>query len=264
MIRNYSRESRAFTLIELLVVVAIIALLVAILVPALQSAQHQAKVLSCVSRLHGYSMGMTFWAMDDPEGNYPPNPAYLHRVYSSAISANPTWSKDFPNMETFNRAFSERVTGGQGYILWCPFEVEAAYGTYLMEPPCLDPRWPGVITTSWGSASMGLYHRAAAATAVDDWTHSGNSQTDGPPMKPGQADDAVVFDRILGDVWSTSFFNPHYNINTDYRTLPYTENNVGYGDGHGETHRHKFDELSVYPWWDGEYLTWSGYQGYLY
>ena len=261
MIRNCTWESRAFTLIELLVVVAIIALLVAILVPALQDAKHQAKVLSCVSRLHGYAMGLTYWAVDDPEGNYPPNPLYLHRIYSG----HPIFAaQGFPDMESFNRAFSERVTGGQGYVLWCPFEVENYYGTYMFEPPQLDPRWPGVITTSWGSASMGLYHRAAAATAISDWTHSGNSQTDGPPMKPGQAADAIVFDRILGDVWDPGFFNPHYNIHADFRTLPYTENNVGYGDGHAETHRHKFDQLSFYPWWDGEYLTWTGYQAYLY
>ena len=69
---------------------------------------------------------------------------------------------------------------------------------------------------------------------------------------------AIVFDRILGDMWDT-------RSHTDFTTLPYTENSVGYGDGHVETHRHKFDEsLPGHPWWDGEYLIWPGYQGYLY
>ena len=84
-------------------------------------------------------------------------------------------------------------------------------------------------------------------------------------MKPGQAGDAIVFDRIYGDTWDTTYLDPHHNFRDDYRSIPYTENCVGYGDGHAEVHRHKFDKsLSNPQCWDGEYLEWTGYQYYLY
>ena len=260
------RQRNAFTLIELLVVVAIIALLVSILVPAVTEARHQAMVVRCQARLRNYAQGLILWAVDDPEDNYPQNPSYLHRIYSGgAVFTDQGWT-----YESFNIAFSERVTGGQGYILWCPFEVEINYGSWIMDPPYFDPRWPGVINTGTPGLSMGLYNRAAGAlVAALDWTHSGNSQTDGPPMKPGYAADAIVFDRYLGDVGDPSFFNPHWSrawpgTYAHYESLDYKENNIGYGDGHAETHRHGFDPSLPYPWWEGEYLIWSGYQGYLY
>ena len=159
---NGDQKSGAFTLIELLVVVAIIALLVSILVPAIAEAQHQAKVLSCMTRLHGFALGLNMWAIDDPEGNYPPNPIYLHRIYSYGLNPDPFAAAGFPDRDSFNIAFSERVTGGEGWLLWCPFEVEGYYGSWIMDPPYYDPRWPGIINT--GMHSMILYQRAAGAT----------------------------------------------------------------------------------------------------
>ena len=255
-------KSRAFTLIELLVVVAIIALLVSILVPALNEARHQAMVLSCVSRLRSYALGLNFWAVDDPKGEYPPNPSYLHRVYSAGEPIFPL--SGFPDKVSFNIAFSERVTGGQGWILWCPFEFTGDQG-WLLEPPHFDPRWPGIINDyNFPTSSMGLYSRFAGNTAGLDWTHSGNSQTDGPPMKPGNAQDVVVADRVLGDTWDTQFWDVHHQWYGDFRSLPYTENCVAYGDGHAETHYLGFEKSLPKPWWKGNYVLWPGYQYHLY
>ena len=61
---------KAFTLIELLVVVAIIALLVSILVPSLQQAREQAKMVVCVSNERQMALGMSMYA-DDNQGWYP-------------------------------------------------------------------------------------------------------------------------------------------------------------------------------------------------
>ena len=63
----------AFTLVELLVVISIIALLVAILLPALNKAREQAKLISCMSNVRQVGLACITYAADN-EGWYPENP----------------------------------------------------------------------------------------------------------------------------------------------------------------------------------------------
>lgn len=58
------RRRKAFTLIELLVVISIIALLIAVLLPALQSAQANARTMQGLSNHRSMSTGILFYAND--------------------------------------------------------------------------------------------------------------------------------------------------------------------------------------------------------
>ena len=58
------RNRVAFTLIELLIVVAIIALLVSILLPTLQKAREEAKVVICMSNLRNINLSLEYYAKD--------------------------------------------------------------------------------------------------------------------------------------------------------------------------------------------------------
>ncbi|HUT31569.1 MAG TPA: type II secretion system protein [Sedimentisphaerales bacterium] len=65
-----ARKTRGFTLIELLVVIAIIALLMSMVVPALNKAREQARVVVCRSNLHQYGLAARMY-LDDNDRRFP-------------------------------------------------------------------------------------------------------------------------------------------------------------------------------------------------
>jgi prepilin-type N-terminal cleavage/methylation domain-containing protein/prepilin-type processing-associated H-X9-DG protein len=66
------RRGSGFTLIELLVVVSIIALLISILLPSLNKARDQSRLVVCMSNLKQIGMGFTLYG-DDHAQQPPPN-----------------------------------------------------------------------------------------------------------------------------------------------------------------------------------------------
>jgi prepilin-type N-terminal cleavage/methylation domain-containing protein len=65
------QHQRAFTLIELLVVVAIIAILVAMLLPALQKAREQARIVNCMSNQRQTLLALLQYAANNPRQGFP-------------------------------------------------------------------------------------------------------------------------------------------------------------------------------------------------
>ena len=116
------REGSAFTLIELLVVIAIIALLVTLLVPALQEAKRQAKVVICSTNFRGVAMGMAAYAFEDERNVYP-----LH----DDVWPNGVWFSVYypPDKYAWIDMFVEKVCGGTGGIMNCPFRKIPPRGT---------------------------------------------------------------------------------------------------------------------------------------
>ena len=75
---NYSRDNsrRSFTLIELLMVISIISLLIALLLPALQRAKRQVRLIICASNQHQIGIELMSYVID--WGQYPPTWSRLH------------------------------------------------------------------------------------------------------------------------------------------------------------------------------------------
>ncbi|HLC04736.1 MAG TPA: type II secretion system protein, partial [Anaerolineales bacterium] len=115
------RPLHGFTLIELLVVIAIIALLVTLLVPALNEAKRQARVVICSTNLRAYATGMTVYANDDPAHHYPQHTAFHPDL---------TWvsNSGYPPAHTWLDLYLAEVCGGNGDILWCPLDRDSRPG----------------------------------------------------------------------------------------------------------------------------------------
>jgi len=136
----------SFTLIELLVVVAIIAVLVALLLPAMQSAREQAKIVACQSNLRQFAMAIRQYGNDNQEYF----PCYVTKPTPNPNDGNRWYWVLVPNYVLHDGAHRPS-------ILVCPAEANRAstlqFGgiTYSMNMIAQGRRMNGDQMTSWGS-----------------------------------------------------------------------------------------------------------------
>ncbi len=111
-----SRQSKtAFTLIELLVVVAIIAILMAILLPALQAARQQGKMIHCLANLRSIGTAANVYLADhirreDFPWLLPSNYQTADGVYKWRCQSSFIWGGGLPD-KTYDDWKSVRGTG---------------------------------------------------------------------------------------------------------------------------------------------------------
>ena len=252
-------KRRGFTLIELLVVIAIIALLVTLLVPALQEAKRQARVVVCATNLKSYAMGLIVYGYEDESGKYPP---HTEAGWGSTLKI---WTSDpgtvyasaFPDKDASLTMYRDTICGGSFLLVWCPvyryyYSPAQAGGFYVGET---DPDYPLLWYDSrWGvDKYMGGYFRFANCLNVG-YAESGNTRTDGPPVRPGSSRDAILCDTCESE--PGNYFSAHIDgggVSTAEAPEARRENNVGYGDGHVETHSQR-----AYVVGGGDYVSWDG------
>ena len=256
-----------FTLIEVLVVVVIITVLLTLLLPALGEAKRRARVLLCATNLNTYATGLIHYAVSNRD--------FPAHSLGPQITARSLWgeaygfsffTETYGNKVDFLTMFRDEICGGSMRILWCPLH------TYFYNPmrPDLyigatDPQFPLLwyeAGTPGGSGYNNYYSgywRFANLAGVPDWSYSGNSQTQGPPRRPGSDRDAILADPVYsqgGPITESTYGGPHLDwmwVTSDEGVKQRRENNVAYSDGHVETHG------SSNPYVDDEnYLMWEG------
>ncbi|HEY7120104.1 MAG TPA: hypothetical protein VH475_26185 [Tepidisphaeraceae bacterium] len=130
--RRTLRRAVAFTLVELLVVIGIIALLIAILLPALSRAREQAKLVKCLSVLHGMGQAAQLHAAE--HRGYMPI-AGMQAILISPESLSDASRKKYVWFRDENNP--ERTVGKDGYT---PAPLSAALGFYMNLNPDLSSR----------------------------------------------------------------------------------------------------------------------------
>ncbi|WP_432799327.1 type II secretion system protein [Poriferisphaera sp. WC338] len=140
-----NKKAHAFTLIELLVVISIIALLISILLPALNSARHVARLTQCSSNLRQVGIA-TFSAATDQNGKYIDRSGLLEAHALSDRGRGFDIRKQYEaymNLEFFSCPLSPGPIGSylettspkilSSYSLWFGLDRRFESGTVLIE-----------------------------------------------------------------------------------------------------------------------------------
>lgn len=228
--RRNERRS-AFTLVELLVVVGIIAILISLLLPAVQRAVYQSRVVNCASNIRQYAAAMTVYAAK--------NDGMLPAIDNSSVGARnahdlplawlPMLKKcGMPDTALFCPLVKETVYDDgtyknsgfliSSYSVWVPRNVSGNTSTYTPLPP--DP--PNTVAGEIVRGPRTLMDKLASANPIlsDDVLLflTATSAAAAPNYNFGDAPPTDIYQKYCGHTYGGRI----------------RSSNSGYVDGHVE------------------------------
>jgi prepilin-type processing-associated H-X9-DG protein len=255
-----NHPKHAFTLIELLVVIGSVAMLAAVLLPALAGAKYPSRVTNCASNFKQWSAMCNVYANDDPNGMYPSFTASTAGGNPSDISTNLLYYT-VPYGMTVQMCFCPVRTAEFDLA-----KTQFRYGTAGVTTPGLPPQnrdlqsiddlvlWFRCARSNNGYFAKMIHEfwvpRKSYDNATDDQAWPSTTFVNGTaapwnnlgwPRK--QSDKVVGYQPIISDeaeVFTGSSMDTNANDISPSQAHFYngvlSSINVGYGDGHVETH----------------------------
>jgi len=166
------KRQAGFTIVELLVVIAVIAVLMSILVPALQNARQQAKLVVCSTNLRALVHGLVEYA-GDYRSKLPPSPVKFPEAgkYSRPFELN--WYLNIAGA----RAPADYVEGYTGQFLGNYLSDVKAFNCTLA-PISGRTEWPPASSGQPALGTYGLFYRTGTyaplhATYMLLWSYQG-------------------------------------------------------------------------------------------
>ena len=242
---------KAFTLIELLVVISIIAILMSIMMPALNKARHQARMVVCSSNQKQLIYGLTTYKSDN--NWYPPSIAGK-RAGSNMFESNGFWTR--PAVLNYHpdnavQGANDGLAGGRLGRFMFPYIQEAGvYNCPIAKIDMDQEYWNGRTYQELykdGLVSIGCsYNLLQNYEGFSDRRPGNTRQFIGPSRK---SDTKLLVSDVLmwndqaagmGFSWisthqmrnsSRNKQSPWYTLYDQSETVPSVEINAGYTDG---------------------------------
>jgi len=193
------RSKPAFTLVELLVVIGIISVLIAILLPALNKARQQARLVQCMSNLHQIGVGVQMYA-SDWHGIWPryynwssdpttfDNGKFSHYVLWQGVGQNGTTQAPSLGWQGLGRTYPYLK---DKRVFFCPNDEELQnsflkydFNTFALWQPGSAPKLPSNKTNVYGSYCIRGWNQPTSPTDKAG-NKSGTGQTS-PLGAPGK------------------------------------------------------------------------------
>lgn len=182
------KKLAAFTLVELLVVVAILSMLIAILLPSLAAAKYRARVIACMSRMRGMTVGVLTYTNSN-QGYYPDGP-HGRRAPEHFYMGNTGSPEYYDLRDEFREYFG---TSQLHKLMICP----------LLKGPWLPkyPVYPDV--DRWGQSPYVFYFGQDVHDFNDrvgaHWARGNEMLRVGNKWTPGQSNPDKEFDWLMSD-----------------------------------------------------------------